>query len=340
MKLLKIVGVLLALLLLVIFLGPRPEFPSLESPKIERLGISLDSLDRFVQEKDLSVSNLKPDNQSMLFWADSLRKTPYSVVYLHGFSASPMESGTFPIEFAKDFGFNLYMPLLAEHGRNDRESFVDLTPNDLIVSAKQAIAVGQLIGENVIVMSCSTGSTLSIYLAGANHELIDVLMMYSPNIAIKDPTAAMITGPWGKQLLKAVSGDYWNPNGRGEGDALKYWTTTYRTEGLIALQSLLDQTMTTEVFGKVTQPMFVGYYHKNEEENDPTISTDAIQDFIKSVATPKSFIVDHPFPNAGAHVITNPIKAENVHEVKDATYLFMTEKLKVYPRTQSLLELN
>lgn len=329
MKYLIRIGVVFICLLIAYLVGPKVQYGDIASAEIEPWTISLDSLDQYVKIKDLGVRKLKPNNESRIVWADSIRKTRYSVVYLHGFSASPMESDPVHFEFAKAFGFNLYLPLLPGHGRNDRESFADLEPNDLIFAAKEAIAIGQLLGDDVIVMSCSTGSTLSIYLAGANQELIDALIMYSPNIALKDPTAQLITMPWGVQIMKAVAGDYWNPDGDGEGDGLKYWTTTYRTEGLLALQTLIDETMSPEVFEKVTQPYFVGYYYKSEAESDPTISTDAILRFDEQTATPAQMKVLMPFPDAGAHVITNPIKSDASVAVLDATISYAESVLSL-----------
>lgn len=324
MKALKVILVIFLILVVGYFIGPKAYFDPIVGPEIQPITLSLDSLDRWVKSKEVDLPHFKPGNESRIVWAnDSIHKTRYSIVYLHGFSASPMESNPVHFQLAEELGYNLYMPLLPGHGLDDRESFIDLTPNELIDAAKEAIAIGQLLGEDVIVMSCSTGATLSIYLAGANKEFIDMLVMYSPNISLADPTSKLITGPWGKQILKSVVGDYWNPSGAGEGDGLKYWTTTYRTEGLIALQSLLDQTMTEEVFERVSQPYFLGYYYKNEQERDPTVSTDAMLWFDAYSSTPEDEKQVVAFPNAEAHVIANPIKSQSVEEVYDSTFAFI-----------------
>jgi len=337
MKMLRFALLFVGMLLIIYFAGPRPSFEEIEDPQISLLEMSLDSLDQYVKTKDLTIPNLKPDNESRIIWADSIRKTRYSVVYLHGFSASPMESNPTHINFAKHYGFNLYIPLLAGHGRDDDNSFADLTPNDLIQSAKEAIAIGQLLGDDVIVMSCSTGSTLAIYLAGANKELIDAQIMYSPNISLNDPTARLITGPWGNQILKMVAGDYWNLEKVADPpESAQYWTITYSTKGLIALQKLLNDTMTPEVFEKVTQPFFLGYYYKNEEEQDHTISTHAIHKFFNQAGTPSGEKVLMAFPNAGAHVMANPMKGQDVENVFNKTCEYAERVLHLEPLADSL----
>ena len=62
--------------------------------------------------------------------------------------------------------------------------------------------------KKVILMSCSTGGTLSIYLAAKFPDQVHAQILYSPNIAIADPTAKMLTGPWGEAMLSSIVGEY------------------------------------------------------------------------------------------------------------------------------------
>lgn len=223
----------------IIFLGPRPDYSDFDG-KIEPMNIDLVKLDEKIAAKDKGVQHLKPNNESRLIWADSIRKTPYSVVYLHGFSASPMEGFPTHENFAKRYGCNLYIPRLAGHGLDDPESFVHLQPKDLIESAKEAIAIGKLIGEKVILMSCSTGSTLSIYLTAQNTGDVAALIMYSPNIDLKNATSEVLTLPWGLQMACAIAGKYWHTHHQPGSEAAKYTTNIYRTEGLLCLKTLIE----------------------------------------------------------------------------------------------------
>lgn len=318
MKFLKYLLILIVSILILYFVGPRPERSQPVSPQIINLNISLDSLNDYVRNKDLEIPKLKPDNASRLVWVDSIRKTQYSLVYLHGFSASPMESDSVPFQFAKKYGMNLYAPLLAGHGRADIESFKDLQASELIESAKEAIAVGNLIGDQVIVMSCSTGSTLSIYLAAFNPELVDAMIMYSPNIALNDPTAKLITGPWGRSIVQMVVGDYYSYDGKYD-QFVPFWTTTYSSRGLITLQELLETTMTPEVFQKIEQPYFIGYYYENDENQDHTISVNAIKSFDMETATPENKKRVLAFGEGGEHVLANPNKSKQSANVYKET---------------------
>lgn len=338
MKFLKVIGIGVLVLILACLLGPRPVTTPMEDARIEPWHISLDSVDRYVRQKEQGLAHLKPDNESRIYWAgDSVHRTRYSVVYLHGFSASPMESNPTHIEYARRMGFNLYIPLLAGHGVDDKESFATLTPNQLITSAKEGIAVGQLLGEDVIVMSCSTGGTLSLYLAGANPEMIDALILYSPNVALFDKKAGLVTGPWGSQLVQAILGPYHQPDSSDfNAEVARYWTTQYRSEGVIALQQLIDQTMKPEIFQSITQPYFLGYFYKNEEVQDPVVSVAAMLQMDQETSTPETMKKRVAFPEAGAHVMTNPLKSPNWKQVLDSTLAFTREILRLEPLEQVL----
>lgn len=310
--------------------GPQPKYDGFDA-EIEPLEMSLEDLDKKIKNKDAAVLNLKPNNESRLFWADSIRKTEYAVVYLHGFSASPMEGDPTHRNFAKRYGFNLYVPRLAGHGLDDTESFLNLQPKDLIESAKEAIAVGKLIGEKVILMSCSTGSTLSIYLAAEHPDEFESLIMYSPNIDLKSATSELLTLPWGLNVARMVTGKYWYAYRSPDSEAAKYTTNIYRTEGLISLKTLIEETMTAENFKKINIPYFLGYYFKNENEKDPVVSVDDMLWFDRSTSTPADKKRLVPFPNVKTHVIPSGIHSKDLAAVQSATYQFAEEVLGLIP---------
>ena len=237
-------------------MGPKPNYESFDG-KLISMNIPLPNLVDYVTAKDAQVTNLKPDNQSRIIWANGIKKTAYSVVYLHGFSASPKEGDPIHQEFAKRYGANLYIPRLSGHGIQDDDAFKNLSPKDLIDSAKEAIAIGQLLGEKVILMSCSTGSTLALYLASENPDAFTGLLMYSPNIDIHSYSSELLTIPWGQQIANVIIGEHRSMVNYYGPERAKYWTSTYSTQGLICLKYLIEQTMTKAILSKVKQPLFL-----------------------------------------------------------------------------------
>ena len=65
--------------LAVIFLGPTQKYSDFNG-NIEYFQSELITLNESINHKDNDVQNLKPNNESRLIWADSIRKTPYAVV--------------------------------------------------------------------------------------------------------------------------------------------------------------------------------------------------------------------------------------------------------------------
>ncbi len=318
--------VLMALLIVpllgltVFVLGPKPKFEKVNNAPLEQQ-YDLANLDKLIAKKEALITNLKPDNEARIVWADSSRKkTAYSIVYIHGFSASQGEGFPIHLQIADSLKANLYLARLRDHGVQDKEVFRYLTPAQLMDDAKQAIAIGKVLGDTLIVMSCSTGSTLAIYLA-ANDPDISSLIMLSPNISIKNKTAKMLTGSWGRQLAHKLVGEYRLLDSTQSYKA--YWTNEYHVEGLIALQALIDQTMTRDIFSKIQLPVYVGYYYRNEKEQDQVVSVDAMLKFKSAISTPPSMIEFDAFPEAGNHVIGSSYKTSDWPQVRDEILTFI-----------------
>lgn len=315
----------IGLAILGFMIGPRKTFPDYDNQPTS-LDLPLEALETYVTQIDAPLTDLKPNNHGRIIWADSIRKTPYVVLYLHGYSASPMESEPVHMDIARTYGCNLYIPRLRDHGRWSEESFVGLEPGQLVADAKEAIAMAHLLGDSVILMGCSTGATLGTYLTAADRQRIAALVYYSPNFRLYDPATAIMTGPWGVELTEALIGTHREVTSL-KGDSLReqYTTTTYHTNGLIALQSLLDHTMTPEIFAQIDLPYFIGYYYKNEEEMDHTISVEAIKEFDSQTHTPASHKRLEAFPNVETHVIASNLQSSDVASVYRATASFLEE---------------
>jgi esterase/lipase len=273
-------------------------------------------------------TGLKPNNQARIIWADSSRqKTAYSIVYLHGFSASPMEAEPLHRNFAARYGCNMYLARMKEHGIDNKDAFATLTAADMVNSAKEAIATGKKIGEKVILMSCSTGGALALYLSAADPDIY-ANILFSPNIALADPNAFVLTGPWGLQIAKMMVGTHrsWTP----ENDSIaRYWTSKYRVEGVIALKQLLEQSMSKSVFEKVRQPVFMGYYYKNEKEQDQTVSVPAMLKMFDQLGTAGDKKVKVALPNAGTHVICSKWSSKDLDGLTKELYQFADKVLQL-----------
>jgi hypothetical protein len=201
----------------------------------------------------------------------------------------------------------------------------------MIESAKKAISIGNLIGDSTIVMSCSTGGTYSIYLSAFNSDKIFAQILYSPNIEIFDPNAKLLTGPWGKQFGDMILGEYREITSSLSTFKEEITTYKYKTQGLIALQALLDQTMKPEVFERVTIPSLVGYYYKSDSAMDSVVSVEAMQNFISSSSIPQNDLYEVAFENVGDHVLAGYYQSKDIPSVIEETSSFIENVLGIEP---------
>ena len=278
-----------------------------------------------------ATKNLKPDNEARIIWANPAtpEETKYVLVYIHGFSASCKEGYPVNYDFAKRYGINMYCARLADHGVSDEKPMINLTAERFLESAKQALQIGRQLGKKVILMSTSTGGTLSLELA-ADNPWIYALIMYSPNVDVVDQKAHWLTNKFGYGLAKMVKGDMITYDDDPP-EVQKYWQSKYHINGVRAMTQLLEKTMTPETFAKVKQPVFVGYYYKNEEEKDPTVSIDAMMKMYDELGTSANLKQKVAFPNAGCHPIPSGIYNKHYKDVETKTYEFAEKVLGMNP---------
>ncbi|MEP7111476.1 MAG: alpha/beta fold hydrolase, partial [Ferruginibacter sp.] len=253
MRWLKRLGIVAAVLGIIYFLGPAPATPRYDAtmPAVP----PINDLEKFVAANE-AVHKLRPNNQARIVWANNStrQKTSYAFVYLHGFSASQEEGDPVHRNIAKQFGCNLYLARLAEHGIDTSEQLVNLTAEQYWKSAQQALAIGRQLGNNVILMGTSTGGTQALQLAAAYPNEVAALILYSPNIAINDPNAWILNNHWGLQIARLVKGGMYNVPMDDRPVYRQYWNKPYRLEALVALEEMLETTMNKVTFEKVKQP--------------------------------------------------------------------------------------
>jgi pimeloyl-ACP methyl ester carboxylesterase len=327
-----VILVILLLLLIGYFAGPspsRPEYASAASANyLAPLVYEGGDLESYVTKVE-ATRKLKPDNHARIIWAnDSIKqKTEYAIVYLHGFSASQEEGDPVHVNTAKKFGCNLYLSRLAEHGIDTPDALLHLTADNLWASAKEALRIGEQLGNKVILMATSTGASLALMLAATFEARIYGLILLSPNIAIADPAARLLNNPWGLQIARLVKGSEYNYSKDQRDIYKKYWYSKYRLEGTVALEEMLETSMTVSTFAKVKQPTLMLYYYKDEVHQDSVVSVDAMKKMFGRLGTPKELKRAVAMPNTGDHVIGSYIKSKDIAGVEREVERFFKEIL-------------
>lgn len=320
---LLILGILVAFY----FAGPRPAALVLE-PDLPELPHSLDQWDEYLAKRE-SQFKLRDDNQARIVWADSLRKTEYVVLYIHGFSASQGEGAPAHENIAREFGANLVLARLAGHGYRENQ-LGDFEAQSAWRDAKEFLSIAQAVGEKVIVMSTSTGCSYALNLALEFPDAVHSLINLSPNIRVKDPTAKLLNDPWGEEIAEMVLGKQRKVLSDSIGHQ-QYWDTLYTVRALVEMQHLLESTLTEERFAQIHQPCLNLCYYKNEEEQDPVVSVAAMEWMHDNLATEEGAKRFVRLAEVGNHVLASPIKSHDVPGTENAIRAFIREVLKIEP---------
>lgn len=331
-----IFSVLILVIICSYMFGPHPATPvyNMNMPLIPYSG---QALEEWITQKE-AQHTLKPNNQARVVWNnDSLKNlTEYAIVYLHGFTASQEEGRPIHTNIAKEFGLNLYLSRLSEHGLDTIDPLIRLTPESYWESAKEALAIGKQIGKKVILMGTSTGGTNALQLAATYPDDVAALVLLSPNIQIFEKSAFILNNPWGLQVARWVTGGDYITSKDERPIYRQYWYWRYPLKAATELQEYLETTMTDETFTKVKQPALLLYYYKNGVEQDSVVSVPAMLKMFEALGTPPDKKWKQAMPNTGNHVIGSYIKSKDLLGVQSAITHFLERQLAL-PRNSDAI---
>ncbi len=235
-------------------------------------------LDQYLKNKESQFSDLKKDVQKKIIWFRKKNtKTNISIVYIHGFSASSEEVRPLPDLIGKDIRANIFYTRLTGHGRSSDAmglSSISNWVNDL----HEAIEIGSRIGQKVILISTSTGGTLSA-ISALNDYLSNTILGYifiSPNFGINHKLANLISWPYSEYWLHLFIGKTRTIKSRNELDK-KFWTLSYPTKALIPMARLVKK-INNKNFSNVSKPAFF-YFSMDDEVVEPKKTLEFIENW-------------------------------------------------------------
>ena len=333
MSTIKTIVVVLLAIGIIYFFGPSPKTPEY-STTFPKVSSDLSFIADSISKSETDRGNVKPGNEAKIIFAnDSLKnKTEWSLVYIHGFSASEKEGDPINREFAKRYGMNLFLARMSDHGIDTTDALVNMTSDRLWKTAKEALAVGNQIGDKVILMSTSTGGTLSLLLASKYPNKVSALISFSPNVRINDPAAFLLNDPWGLQIARLAMGGESRTTGPDDDETSKYWNNKYRLESVVNLQQLVETSMTEETFKNVKCPSLTVAYYKDEGHQDPTVMVEAEGWMNDEISTPEEYKRFVKLPNVGVHPMASGIMSKDLPAVRKTINSFAEEVLKLEPK--------
>lgn len=251
-----VLAVLLALLALAWVLAPVEPVDRTVAFDARALPEDLES---WLAAEEARFPDITPGTAKRIHWAGAKgAKTPLSIVYLHGFSATLQEIRPVPDEVAKALGANLFFTRLAGHGRGSA-AMAEPLAGDWVEDTAEALAIGRRLGERVLVIATSTGATLAAIAATdpqLNGDLAGIVMV-SPNFGLRLKGAFLLDLPWARIWAPWIAGDTLgfapeNP------DHAKYWTTQYPSSAAFPMAALLRAAKGLD-YGQAKMPLLVVY---------------------------------------------------------------------------------
>lgn len=305
LRVLRRTALALALLMVVFFAGPRNVFGPDAPSERARPPAAAGELDAWIARQEAAVTDLRPGTAKGIVWqAGGPARTPWSVVYLHGFSASRLETAPLAEQVAQALGANLFHSRLAGHGRMSPTAMGEPSVQDWLADTQEALRIGQILGDKVLVIGCSTGATLATWLAlRPEGQAVAAQVFISPNFGPRDKRSDIINGPWGRQIALALQGQTRgrSPSDPREGNA---WTSQYPTTALFPMMALVEHVRSSDMAAFQT-PLLVLY-----SEQDQTVDPQQTRDVFARIPSvhKKAIVVDYS-ESTGQHVLAGDIRA-------------------------------
>ncbi|MDA5556111.1 alpha/beta hydrolase [Shimia sp. MMG029] len=266
----RILGrVLLCLILIgaaLYFLGPTEQISL--TPQITDADVGRD-VDAHFAASEAQFDDLTPGVQKRVVWhGDAGAPTALSILYVHGFSATSEEIRPVPDQVAAALGANLVYTRLAGHGR-DGAALDAATVQDWANDLAEALIVARRVGEEVVVISTSTGGTLVAGMADQSDVMAQVkaMIFVAPNFGINSPVAGLLTLPAARHWVSLLAGKERSFAPANEAQAT-YWTTHYPTTAVLQMAALVKEVVGKDYSGVITPALF--WFSDDDTVVDPS----------------------------------------------------------------------
>lgn len=273
--------------------------------------------------------NVRPGNEERLV-RYSPQKTPLAFLYIHGYGASRAEGEYVLDKIAAHFKANTYYLRLPGHGTT-KEDHKKTTAKDHLDTAISSLLMMEKLGEKICVVGTSMGGLIATYLAAQYPEKIACTILVSPfyNFATSSARLANCNPIFRIFVILNPMRVSPRPVPPEEDNWTKYW---YREQYYISLNQLLDlkrMIAKREIYEKITTPVLLLYYYKDEENQDMTASVPAMKDAFARFGKSKQ---PHPLNTAvaienGSHVLMSKYSETDEKKVITTTIDFINKVL-------------
>nr|WP_246748709.1 alpha/beta hydrolase [Rhizobium setariae] len=221
--------------------------------------------DAYIQAAEHAVAGIRRGAGKRIVWHDEKQKQPtrYSLVYIHGFSASANELQPLPETIATALGANCFYTRLTGHGI-DGTALGTATVDAWLTDVAEAIAIGETIGKHVIVLAASTGASLltTILAQPIFRGRVTAAVLISPNYGLKADGAFLLNAPFARQIARMVLGKE-RASVAGSDLQRQIWDTSYPTDALLPMAHAVSMARHAEI-GSISTPALFLYSPRDQ----------------------------------------------------------------------------
>lgn len=218
--------------------------------------------------------------------ASALPVTELALLYVHGFSACPMEIEPVFSEAAEALRANTLKVLLPGHGIAGGEGLRGVSAEDWRASLASGVETLGRLGKKRAVIATSTGASLALDHLAARPDPteIDALVLISPNFGLPRWDAELLLLPWGlgELIARFAVGEYRTWTARNA-DQARYWTTKYPSGALVEMMKTVRRAREAPL-EKLRVPTLVLYC-----ENDDVLDVSALKKNVARIGAATGF---------------------------------------------------
>jgi len=279
-----------------------------KNPEFSKPIPDITGLETYLETEEKKIQGITPNTEKTIKWYQQAgSKTEYAIVYMHGYSATRQETAPLSTKLAEALGANAYFTRLAGHGLADAR-MADATLKEWKTDSIEAYEIAKRLGDKVIFVSVSTGSTLTTWLIDYLNQLGDhkivAQVMISPNFESRDMNLYILDWPFGLGVhaAKMITGKqehYWEPHNKQQDI---YWSNQYDMKGLQPLAQILKDFKKVDKTTIQTPSLFI-YSTKDTVVSVPAIVSN-YKDWGSSI---KDLVVYNESGDPSNHVLAGDI---------------------------------
>ena len=261
--------------------------------------------EKYIARMESRFPDIKPGLEKQIIWQnpDTRAKTEYAVVYMHGFSASKDEIRPVPDLVASSIQANLYYTRLPGHARTPA-AMGEPNVDDYFNALAEALAIGKVIGNKVIVISTSFGGTLTAWMDLTGHpvkEQVEAIVFVSPAFQLAAAGTSLLTYPFAEYYTPLILGRYRVSDPNATFEEIYAWTNAYPATALLPLAETVKLVGSLDAANATIPAMFI------YDIRDQTADEHTTAKFFENWGAPKHRLLITESAGPNHHVIAGDI---------------------------------